>query len=291
VSVDRPLRDRVVLGTVQLGLPYARRRGERLMGLADAFRILDQAWEMGVRAFDTAEAYGESAPRVRQWLHERGRLDEADVVTKAHLSDDARELCARVQAALSRFDGSRSVTFLTHGSVDETTWHRVVDAGKRSRAIIGQSVYDAEEVRAACALGATRVQAPGNVFDRRAIDARGKARTRLDLRSVFLQGVLLDSEGGAEARASGGGALARAVALAANDAGVDAASALIGAIAAHLGDGDRLVIGVDDGDQLALIRAGVALDASRTEAFAAALRRHAPPSIEPRALDPRQWSS
>ena len=57
--IDQPI-NRVVLGTVQLGLPYGRLAGTALMPMERAWAILDAAWSLGVRAFDTAEAYGDA---------------------------------------------------------------------------------------------------------------------------------------------------------------------------------------------------------------------------------------
>ena len=44
--------------------------------------ILDAAWAIGVRAFDTAEAYGESASRLKKWIDARRNADSIEVVTK-----------------------------------------------------------------------------------------------------------------------------------------------------------------------------------------------------------------
>ena len=65
--------DRIVLGTVQIGLPYGKRRGSGLMSEGAAEEILDAAWDMGIRNFDTAEAYGVSAARLSHWLGKSGR--------------------------------------------------------------------------------------------------------------------------------------------------------------------------------------------------------------------------
>ena len=92
---------RLVLGTVQFGVPYGRRRSLGTMRFGSVARILDAAWDRGVRAFDTAEAYGLAAPRLARWLHARAHVADASVVTKVRLTDAAQP--AAVRAAVARF--------------------------------------------------------------------------------------------------------------------------------------------------------------------------------------------
>ncbi|HEV2150422.1 MAG TPA: aldo/keto reductase, partial [Longimicrobiaceae bacterium] len=181
--------ERIVLGTVQLGLPYGRRAGEGLMPEPDAFAVLDAAWAAGIRAFDTAEAYGESPARLAAWLAARGVAHEAHVVTKVKPAEGPG-IRARVEAALARFPETATRTLLTHGPAGPE-WDEVRAAARACGAEAGESVYAPDEVAAAAARpGLRRVQAPGNLFDARALEARGASPAALDLRSVYLQGVL-----------------------------------------------------------------------------------------------------
>ena len=56
--------ERIVLGTAQIGLPYGRRKSAGVIPREHAVALLDAAWSAGIRSFDTAEAYGESAARL-----------------------------------------------------------------------------------------------------------------------------------------------------------------------------------------------------------------------------------
>lgn len=285
-----PLTDRLVLGTVQLGMPYGRRRFETVLGADDACRILDAAWEIGIRAFDTAEAYGVSAERLAVWLRARKALGVAHVVTKAQISGVAHETRSRAAAAIDRFQGTASLTLMTHGPADANSWNDIVAFAAGREISLGQSVYTAEEVGTAIrATRVGRVQAPGNVFDLRALVARGQSETALDVRSIYLQGVLLDRPEDAEARVRGGGLLARAVSDAARDVGCDAAALLLATMLRELCPTDRVVIGVDNQDQLAVIGDAFALSGSSIREFESALSGLAPDTIDPRTLDPRTW--
>jgi aryl-alcohol dehydrogenase-like predicted oxidoreductase len=256
-----------------------------------AIEILDTAWDLGVRAFDTAERYGsdeasgEAARRLRSWLESRSRMEAACVVTKTPPGAPDE----RVALALDRFAGALDLTLLTHGAASPSQWEAVCDAAEGAGAKVGQSVYDDWEVRAAVQLaGVSRVQAPGNVFDLRALAARGTATVSLDLRSVYLQGILLDAPDAAERRVAGGGRLAAAVTLAAADAAAPAASLLVAAVLHELGDGDRVVIGVDAPEQVSVLKEATALPKDATERFME-LALEVAGSVSRHVLDPRRW--
>src|SRR4029078_9433621 len=92
------LTTKIVLGTVQLGLPYGRGAASPGMLKADSFRILDAAFSLGIRAFDTAEAYGSSAERLRAWIDTRRNAGEVKVTTKCSVDSLAKS----AKSALSR---------------------------------------------------------------------------------------------------------------------------------------------------------------------------------------------
>jgi aryl-alcohol dehydrogenase-like predicted oxidoreductase len=277
---------RFVLGTVQLGLPYGRLRHHALMPAAAAEAILDHAWRLGVRAFDTAEAYGQSASRLADWIARGGHA--ASVITK--IGPEAALDGRAVQAAVSRFSGiANDVTLLTHGAVGGDAWAGFRDAAEAAGARCGQSVYEPGEVRAAVAQGGVAlVQAPGNVFDDRALAARSEFAVPLDLRSVFLQGALLEDPEAADARAPGTGPLVRAVRRAASEAGTRLDAMLVASMLARCGARDRIVLGVDSPEELEVIPAGLAVQPATVAAFVAALAQQAVP-FPGRVADPRNW--
>ena len=59
----------IILGTVQLGMPYGRGRwADELMPQRDAFKILDAAWERGITTVDTAPDYGLAEERIGKYM-------------------------------------------------------------------------------------------------------------------------------------------------------------------------------------------------------------------------------
>lgn len=263
------------------------------MSEVDAFRILDAAWALGVRAFDTAEAYGESAMRLKAWIDARRYADSVEVVTKCRVDSSGEAqtaLEASADAALSRFEGIGRIVLLTHGAVAADRWPAVVGSATRRRAKPGQSVYSPAEVKAACALpGIERLQAPGNILDQRAILARGSAAVCLDLRSVYLQGVLLDDPETADSRVPGAGRIAAALQAAAADMDLSLATLLVASVLTVLGPRDRVVVGVDDASELEATREAFEIPGATVGQFQKSVAHLAADPALGRILDPRHW--
>ncbi len=263
------------------------------MSEADAFRILDAAWALGVRAFDTAEAYGASASRLRIWIDARGNADSVEVITKCRVDFSGEPLAAletSAEVALARFDRVGCVVLLTHGAVAANEWPAVITAATKHRAKPGQSVYSAAEVKAACALpGIERLQVPGNVLDQRAILARGSSPVSVDVRSVYLQGVLLDDPDTAELRAPGAHGISAALRAAAATLDASLPALLVASMLRLIGPADRIVIGVDDVSELEALREAFEITDGNVGEFRKSVSHLAADPALGRILDPRQW--
>ena len=279
---------RIVLGTVQLGLPYGRRAAEATLPLSSVYEILDQAWSLGIRSFDTALAYGESSHRLAAWIESRGFQEDLDVVTKVVPSASLQQ----VKAAVYLFRDVAHRTVLSHGFTPAAQWSTFRAAVEAEGAVAGQSVYTTGEVAAAAGLpGVLRVQAPGNLFDRAALAARGNTAVALDLRSVYLQGILLETPEQAERRAQGAGVLAKAVGEAAHLVGNHPAVLLVAVMLAALHPRDRLVIGVDAPEQLSTLKRAMVLPLSERERFEQEVQQRSPKNIPASVMDPRTWKT
>ena len=292
---DGDLTTRLVVGTVQLGLPYGRHRTSPVMSETAAFRILDAAWSLGIRAFDTAEAYGSSAARLQAWSESRGNGDALEVVTKCRVDFPGQPLQALEESAhraLTRFEGIRRLVLLTHGSVGPDRWPALLAESMRHHAVAGQSVYSADEVRAACELpGAERLQVPGNVLDHRAIQARGNSSVSLDVRSIYLQGVLLEDPQQAELRVPGSAGIAAAIRSAAAALGTAVAPLLVASMLRVIAPGDRLVIGVHDVAELGVMPAAFEISDDTVQQFREEINYLTGDPALDFILDPRRWST
>ncbi len=202
---------RLMLGTVQFGMPYgvANRTGQP--EYHDVLAIVAAAVEGGVNCFDTAAAYGTSEEVLGRALHELGVADRVLVVTKVRpLNPDELADSTMASRAIERsVDESRRRLRLD--CLPVVLFHREPDAKyldeleelrtKGCLRHIGVSC-DNRPGRAAEIVAAGNVSAlqlPGNVLDRRHQNSgifheaasRGVA---VFLRSVYLQGLLVMSE-------------------------------------------------------------------------------------------------
>ena len=82
MALHEDAANRLVLGTAQLGMPYgiANRSGQPDASQGRA--IIEAAWEVGIRTFDTARAYGESEMVLGRTLAEMKVSQQARIVTK-----------------------------------------------------------------------------------------------------------------------------------------------------------------------------------------------------------------
>lgn len=257
---------------------------------AVAGRILDAAWELGIRAFDTAEAYGLSPARLAEWIKRRGCADEIHVVTKVAASEAGD--CDYLTAATGRYSDAASLTLLTHGVPATGDFDALKSFAARRGFLFGQSVYTGTEVANAVLAGVLRVQAPLNALDRRQIDVARSAGVAFDGRSIYLQGLLLDAPEAAERRARGAAEIARAVRSAARRANLQPAVALCAAALAELGPDDRIVVGIDATDQLAELAAAQEVSREEVGVFTSTLAQEVAALPNHAALlDPRKWSS
>ena len=210
-STAEPSPGRLMLGTVQFGMPYgvANRTGQP--EYAEVVRIVATAVEGGVRWFDTAAAYGSSEEVLGRALSELKLRDAVTVVTKiAPLSaeDVADPVLAR--SAIER-SVERSRLQLGLERLPVVLFHREADAAHlevldelRGRGVV-------ERVGVSCdnppggALGrvvdgrVAALQIPANLVDRRHLSSgllpQAASRGVLVLvRSAFLQGLLVMPE-------------------------------------------------------------------------------------------------
>ncbi len=200
-------RPELILGTVQLGMPYGIAGPREGVPETEALAILHHARERGVRWLDTAAGYGESERRIGLAL---GDDPELRVITKLRALDPASGLSPReqvqrsVQESLARLRRTHLEVVMVHRPADLSgeagaeiwnTLRSLRDAGRIGR--IGVSVYNGREIDALLARYPLEViQLPLSLLDQRLLSSghldllhsRGVA---IHLRSIFLQGVLL----------------------------------------------------------------------------------------------------
>lgn len=129
----------------------------------EAFRIMDEAWELGIRAFDTADAYGggRSETWIGEWLATKDRAVRDEIVIETKTFNPIEEggdhglsrarIQRQVDTSLARLGLEQLPLYLAHafdGDVpqEETlrAFDEVVNAGKV--AAVGASNFTAEQL-------------------------------------------------------------------------------------------------------------------------------------------------
>ena len=200
----------LVLGSVQLGLPYgvANRTGKPSRSAAVA--LVRRAADSGVLEFDTARAYGDSEARLGEALATRrvGRtITKLSPLTELPPDASREEVRAAVDrsisASMAALKRGRIDCLLLHRAEHMTAfrgvlWERLIELLEDGTLLsLGVSVQTPEEAHAALSnRDVQHLQLPFNLLDWRwqqagAIDRiRDRAHVTIHARSVFLQGLL-----------------------------------------------------------------------------------------------------
>lgn len=195
---------RLVLGTAQLGMDYgiANVAGKPSSKLAE--KIVSAALDAGINCFDTAQDYGDSEAVLGSALKTLGVSEAVLVVTKlASEIEPGDDIRAAIGRSLAVLGVGRLFGLLLHRQETLDSWAgawRPLLEPLSTQGLVdylGVSVYDNDYMdRALFVEGVDLIQAPFNVFDRRAqryhwFERAAAAGKVIFVRSVFLQGLLL----------------------------------------------------------------------------------------------------
>lgn len=187
---------KLMLGTVQFGIPYGAFNATGQVPQAQVAAMLDAARAAGIDMLDTARAYGES----EAVLGRTGAPTRFAIVSKCPdlraEADPVAVLHAAFDASCAALGGGPLHGYLLHNAEDlarSGIWaalEALRDAGRVWR--IGVSGYDIENVAALCdRFPLTLVQLPANVLDPWYDRVTLPERVEVHVRSAFLQGFLL----------------------------------------------------------------------------------------------------
>jgi aryl-alcohol dehydrogenase-like predicted oxidoreductase len=196
----------LVLGTAQLGFPYGVANKTGKPDSAMAISIISEAWENGIREFDTAQGYGDSELILGEALAELGLSQEAKIISKFdpsldHL--DASVLSKALNQSFQRLRVQSLYGMMLHREEMLSLWNKglmeimydFVLSGRIKH--VGISVYSPDKaIQALNTDGIDIVQLPTNILDRRfenasVFELAEKRQKRIYIRSVFLQGLIL----------------------------------------------------------------------------------------------------
>jgi len=186
-----------VLGTAQFGMAYGITNQHGKPSKADVFKVLECAWENGIKRFDTAPGYG-SESLLGDFVKANGLEREFVALTKIpglrSFVDHRAMISQNIDTSRKRLNTNIDTLFL-HDPSDYKLLLEDVEFFKGLFDIVdinhvGVSVYDPMEVErvVSCELELA-FQFPFNLLDRRFEDVQMISGKRY-ARSIFLQGLL-----------------------------------------------------------------------------------------------------
>jgi aryl-alcohol dehydrogenase-like predicted oxidoreductase len=193
------VKNKLVLGTVQMGLPYGINNSAGKISFENSCQILAKAFELGIVTLDTAEAYGD-AHRVIGEFHKANPKVKFDVITKIPHDIDNVKIEERIEMYCQELHVDCLEVLMFH-SFDSYKNNQHLLAILRTLKIkglirnIGVSVYTNAQIESLLQDDAVSVvQMPFNLLDNESIRgelmqklrAKGK---KIHTRSAFLQGL------------------------------------------------------------------------------------------------------
>lgn len=195
---------KMILGTVQFGLPYEIDPKYGKVEKAEAFKILDYALSNGIDTIDTAYAYGDAETLLGEYgLPKHVKITtklEPNCMTGTPYRDRPRLVMDNLMRSLDRLKVPSVETYLLHTPsyvydryiIEGLEW-AVYDGLTKK---IGASVYQTMDARTAIDNDSINViQMPYSLMDQRAVmkcivKEAQETGTEIQVRSVFLKGIL-----------------------------------------------------------------------------------------------------
>lgn len=196
------MTNKLVLGTVQLGLDYGINNKRGKPSREDSLAILDRAHEGGIKVFDTAYAYGDAEDILGEWMENRGLKDKVSIISK--LKPHTTEVKEEIKKSLERLKRNYLDGYLLH--TPEYIYNDAVvsalESAKGSGLVknIGVSIYEEKDALYAVNSGKIDyIQVPYSVFDQRLnktdfFEVAKKNNVTVFARSAFLQGLMFMKE-------------------------------------------------------------------------------------------------
>lgn len=196
---------RIILGTVQLGMPYGIANTAGQPGRLAATAVVERALAAGIYHYDSAQAYGESEAVLGHAFAALGARGRARVSTKLSAALDPGDLPAihaSIASSFERLRVDRLWCLLLHQPAWLAQWHGPLgDALREYRRLgriehLGVSLLSPEEPQGALDNpDISVIQVPCNAWDRRAMESglldAARAKNKLCcVRSIYLQGLL-----------------------------------------------------------------------------------------------------
>jgi aryl-alcohol dehydrogenase-like predicted oxidoreductase len=196
--MSKILNSKLILGTVQMGLPYGINNTTGKVSLEDSLEILEYAFESGIKTIDTAEAYG-NAHKVIAEFHKKFPAKRFEIITKLP-SQLETGIIKKVDNYLDELKVDRLHALLFHSFLSYKNNSSNFDVLRKLKSdkkikYIGVSVYTNSEMEEVILnKDIDIIQLPYNLFDnnnlRGNIIKKAKSKGKMiHTRSALLQGL------------------------------------------------------------------------------------------------------
>jgi aryl-alcohol dehydrogenase-like predicted oxidoreductase len=193
------MKEKIILGTVQLGLPYGINNKEGKPTEEEAFKILDFAFDNGITSLDTADGYGEALEVIGRYKAYSKRSFR--IINKFKI--DETPLFDKLNKSLDLLQVPSLFCYMYHHFPDYDSGRAIQDLRelKRNGRIkkIGISLYNVDQLSKVVDDGDIDIiQIPVNILDlskeKEELLMKAKENGReIHARSVYLQGLFLKS--------------------------------------------------------------------------------------------------
>jgi aryl-alcohol dehydrogenase-like predicted oxidoreductase len=195
--------NKLILGTVQLGLPYGINNVHGQISLDNSLTLLEEAFKSGITFLDTAEAYG-NAHEIIGLFHRRNASARFNILTKLP-HEFTEQIDEKVERYLDQLQIDSLYGFSFH-SFDSYN-RKIKDVSRQLRKLkekgqinkIGVSVYTNEEaIKSIEDPLIDFIQIPYNLFDNchlrnEVLEKATNSDKEIHTRSCFLQGLFFMS--------------------------------------------------------------------------------------------------
>lgn len=190
--------NKMVLGTAQLRMQYGIANTSGIPTKEESFRILQTAWNKGIRYFDTAPGY-KTESLIGEFVTSQGIQNEIRVLTKIPAIDADSNwkdfICRSINNSLDNLQCKHVEVLFFHDPKDSIL---LLNEHEFFRSLLtkfpikslGVSVYEPDEIEAVKDCGFDLAfQFPFNLLDRR-FENNSVSLGKRYARSIFLQGLL-----------------------------------------------------------------------------------------------------
>lgn len=185
-----------ILGTVQLGMSYGINNGV-MPSRVDSLKLLECAYDLGIRSLDTARGYGESLEVIGEY-HLKNPNKKFKIYSKFMLEDLKKDFEGMVQEQCQILSINKIHGLYFHRFHEYESRRDIILKAKKEKSSvdsIGVSIYSIDEYEKVISDAAVDiVQVPMSIFHHHSIFNKAfkeiRSEKKIYVRSIYLQGLL-----------------------------------------------------------------------------------------------------